>query len=396
MDLATSLSNYNNERDVIEGNYSVDAENIRKLKLLIDDELLESNVILNGKNITLDELSFEHKRQQEVTLRLVVHNLSKHNFFYIENLEELLERYSTEKPDKNYYIHSLDYVSTSQTTPPEIKSYYNALQVIDVLKAISDHIEKKYPELELIFFQKEKLEILTRYSAMDLVNFDGINNLHSELTESDDKEKRQAIFKAVLIEVLKNQSKKERFSTILTSLDLFYEKYKNNYALYLSDFSFEKIKSEFEKEKIDYVKKLNQVITDIQNKIIAIPIAFILVGTQFEKAEQITVKNAIILIAAIIFSSLLHILLSNQRSTLLEIKTEIDELESKFKSDYKELFNKLKEGFIQLSNKHERQKGILIFVDVVVWTVAITSVLLFVQNTSSLKSILFDFYNQLQ
>ena len=110
---------------------------------------------------------------------------------------------------------------------------------------------------------------------------------------------------------------------IIRRFDEFVDRIKANYELYVSEFSFEKIRAQVEEEKFDKVIKVNKVLSDIQNQLLAVPVALFLAATQMTTAGEITVKNVFILVGYFIFFFLTRMLVNNQLTTLDAIKKEV-------------------------------------------------------------------------
>ena len=80
-------------------------------------------------------------------------------------------------------------------------------------------------------------------------------------------------FRNTLIEYI--NSADNDFSEIIKNWSLICNLYRNNLAVYMSAFSFQKARKEIAETEIDYADKISKIITDITNKALAIPISMI-------------------------------------------------------------------------------------------------------------------------
>src|SRR5690606_22892972 len=87
---------------------------------------------------------------------------------------------------------------------------------------------------------------------------------------------------------------------------------------------FQKVKAEVEREKLEFTTRLNKIFSDIQNQLLAIPAAMILVGGQMKQVNAFSLSNILIWLGSLVFSILMLLLIRNQRNTLAAIKNEID------------------------------------------------------------------------
>ncbi|WP_017907040.1 hypothetical protein, partial [Pseudomonas asplenii] len=132
------------------------------------------------------------------------------------------------------------------------------------------------------------------------------------------------IIKSVLLEFHNEFDKKLSTGLIAEKFEEFYRRVSSSYQLYVSEFSFQKIKAEVEKSKFEFITRINKVFSDIQNQLLVVPASLILVGSQYETSNSMTLKNLIIFCGAIAFAAFMMLLILNQRNTLLSILNEIN------------------------------------------------------------------------
>jgi hypothetical protein len=97
------------------------------------------------------------------------------------------------------------------------------------------------------------------------------------------------------------------------------------YRLFVSNFSYDKVRSELEAAQVEYTAKIHKVFTDIQNQLLTIPVATVVVATQMELAtgsDQFWIDTAV-LMGSFIFVILVGFLVCNQKHTLDTLEKEI-------------------------------------------------------------------------
>lgn len=150
---------------------------------------------------------------------------------------------------------------------------------------------------------------------------------------------------------------------MLNRFDDFIEKIRASYELYVAEFSFQKVKAEVEKEKLEAILKLNKVFSDIQNQLLAVPVALVLVSGQMEDKGAWTSKNVLIWLGALVFSILMNLMIRNQRNTLKAIKQEIDQQKQQIERKYQSIAQRFAEIYIEIDNRYTHQRRLIAVVD---------------------------------
>lgn len=107
--------------------------------------------------------------------------------------------------------------------------------------------------------------------------------------------------------------------------------------LFVSSFSYSKIRSELETARLDYIGKINKTFVDIQGQLLGIPVATVIVGSQLKVASTCGVelwRNAAVMAGAWSFLILLAFAVVNQWITLSAVRGEIDRQQKKLQGEY--------------------------------------------------------------
>jgi hypothetical protein len=139
----------------------------------------------------------------------------------------------------------------------------------------------------------------------------------------------------------------------------------------MSKFSYDDVKKEVEKEKVDFIVRLNKVFSDIQTQLIGVPVSVILAADKLKignlavndpnKFHGISLTNILVILAIGFYAIVLAMLIRNQNNTLEAIKDEIDHHESllivNIKVWHRNLINLLHKLKIDMNIKKECSCG---------------------------------------
>ena len=227
---------------------------------------------------------------------------------------------------------------------------------------MADYEIKTGGNVDLVFLGKEKLIIKSDYFEKDLCYLEGLDDFRKEFVDSPiHLEQKRSILKLIINEMFFAQ-KSISLAHVMARFSEFVERVKNSYRLYISEFSFEKIRAEVEKQKTEFTSRLNKVFSDIQNQILAIPVALILAGGQMERTGVLEISNLLIWFGALIFGVLTWMLIKNQKSTLNAVKNEYAEQKRKIKDQNKDIADKFECIYKTLEERFKGIKFMLIFV----------------------------------
>ncbi|OEC50634.1 hypothetical protein A7K61_23255 [Pseudomonas sp. AP42] len=249
----------------------------------------------------------------------------------IANNVEMLLRYNQGeflgKAPADYYLIEEDYASWELTTNESLLAYQRTIKVIALLKSIADVTQAKANTAgEAIFFATRKIIMPLHYDVKSLANVPSdaeISKLRDELFQEHHKAARPDIFKRVITRFFDQELESDRFPQFLRRFREIKLAYDADFDLYISGFSFDKVREEFEKKKLDFVVKVNGASSDIMNKLIAIPVGQGLLASQMKSDTALVAVNWALLAGSIIFAVIALMLLASQVNTLMQIKQEL-------------------------------------------------------------------------
>lgn len=364
------LENVSISDNEIEGSLSPNSDEIEQLIQLSDNDCIDSHALVGKNHISINKIEVGHR----VSIKLYPSGLNTEKYY--ESFEELIKSSRKVYPNKRFYVRSLDFDSDGGSLPSEIVWYKATTKLIAFLKDISDYQK----EDELVFFQSKQLVLTTDYDNSDLTPLTGLDELIDHIQNSADKEERRIIFINELITSLLSIAEiKNRFRHLIKNFDDLTSNYRKSHSLYLEKYSYQKFKSEIDKEAIEYSKKIQSVINDAQSKLVAIPVAFLLIIGQFDLTGEKIFFNFALILSAIVFAVLLEVLLRNQFSALDFIDDDV----KRFKNSVEEkkvaiLGTGFTQTFKKIQTQYNQQKTYLNIIRFLVWLTPVFATTLFV------------------
>lgn len=140
-------------------------------------------------------------------------------------------------------------------------------------------------------------------------------------------------------------------------IDDFVDRVKASYSLYTADFSFEKLRSEVDKQNVDDTLRLNKTLSDIQNQLLALPAALMLAGAGVK--DTVWSTNLSIWIGVTVFIWVMHQLVKNQQSSIASIDQEILLRVEKVKEQPADVSCRVLPRFQSLQDRVVSQKAVL-------------------------------------
>lgn len=286
---------------------------------------------------------------------------------YYLSIDALLQAHGRRvQPPDDFYLEDLDYRhSIKSSVLPEVVAYYlQATRLFKVLSLAADDERRLAGAVTLVFLNQQKLEITADYTAEHLKDLPALDEFEQEYAHSlTHKQQKATIFRDALFSLF-SREKKIPLSSVLMRFTELIEHVERSYQLYVSEFSFHKVKADVEKEKLELTVKLNKVFSDIQNQLLAVPAALVLVGGQMEATHIWSIKNLLVWSGAFVFAVLMNLLIRNQRHSLNAVKVEIDQQWELIEGRHRQVAQQFKDSYTQLDDRYDHQRRLL-------WTVGL-------------------------
>ncbi len=255
-----------------------------------------------------------------------------------ENLENVIaiDKYRLHEPER-WYITKERFAYNDQATPNDVQKYRLALRIVKSIAEIAAFVDQTHAEAT--FFGASRLKIPINYKLIDLATLTSsdVDELEHFVFDKIHKDQRNAILCTAIIELCRNLPDGERFSYLVRHLRRLIGEAQEGYKLFASEFSYDKIRNKTEEAINDYTNKIHKTFHDVQNQILGIPLATVIVAAQFKNTSACSTEfwaNLTIALGATLFALFLSLAILNQLMTLASIKEDLDRQKHKLQERY--------------------------------------------------------------
>ena len=288
-----------------------------------------------------------------------------------KNMEELLDNplHRVREP-RRYYIIEERYAYNDATVPEMVSKYKNVIKLVAALSEAAALVDRY--QAEATFLGATRLRVPINYSALDLNHVSAlpVEALEHFVFEKVHKDQKTAILSTVAIDLCKHQPEGERFRFLLIHLRDVVSKSLDGYKLFASEFSYDKIKTKTEEAIGEYTNKIHKTFHDIQNQVMGVPVATVIVATQLKAAPTCGMEfwgNLAISVGATLFVLLLSVAIYNQFMTLGNIEDDLERQKEKLGKDYASISEKFLPLYKKLGGRVTTHRRILGTIVVICW-----------------------------
>jgi hypothetical protein len=262
---------------------------------------------------------------------------------------------------KAYFVIEGKLEPTS-TQAPLLAGYRKILEIVDLFKQAASYVDEI--KQELIFIRDGKFAIPVRFSEKTIqrLSTEDADNLLNLFEGDLHKEQKLLILIEAIAHISEAQSEAKRFEFIIDNLKSVACEISNGYKLFISSFSYSKIRTEIADKKIEYVTKIHKTLVDIQGQLLGIPVATVIAATQLKSAQKCGLEfwtNIGVLAGVWVFVALLMVSIINQWHTLNSISEEVNNQKSKLHKEYASISDKFSDLFDDLTGRIKWHKGTL-------------------------------------
>jgi len=305
-----------------------DAELILSIQSLVI-EIFDNK---NNKSFIIDNI------QEYISTSIYV-NITTGQIPYYETFDSFLNGNLYEINESIFYIHDIDFLEGKNQENKSYRNYKSNIELIDILRLVSDYEKNEAGELELFFYKSNNGNTLKiNYKASDLrsISSENIEELKKQFIEKVDSQERKEIFKYELITILNTNND---YSFVLNNCDKLLNNYAKSFELYLTGFSFEKITTASNEYFHNLSDRIQQTIGKVSNYIFAIPIAYIFLLKYFDFEGGNYLGDLLLLIIGFLFLILIWLVpFQNIIDSITNITNDIKDFKIKIK-DVKALEN---------------------------------------------------------
>ena len=266
-----------------------------------------------------------------------------------------------------FTTRDLSYTHGVTTPVPEtIRAYEASVQLWGLLTLFVDHVGNNGTLLYFIKTHDARLEVSLEYGVQDIVALPSLCQFQFDFVASSlHADQKKSIFRATLLDLFKGRPRAP-FSEVIRQFEVFAQNVRSAYAMYASEFSYEKVRAEVEKDNLDSMLKLNKTFSEIQNQLLALPVALVLVAGQMTAGSELTLKNFVLWAGALLFSILMWLLVHNQRNEVMAIEEEIDFRWQKIEKQPLAIKERFEGSFKSLRKRKNKQDVLLKFLNYIV------------------------------
>lgn len=237
----------------------------------------------------------------------------------------------------NYYVINPGYAVGDQPVPPELAKYRALLKVVSVLREAAAYVDEV--KRDLVFIETEKVIVPIVFTMADLPNTieaqaNRLTKIFHDALHGDEK---AGLLSTTVAELVSGQREKQRFAFLIANLERVCDEVEKGYKLFVSSFSYSKIRNDVETARLDFINKIHKTIVDIQGQLLGIPVATIVVASQLKQSVDCGVtfwSNLAVILGAWIFVGLLVLAVINQWHTLTAIAGEVKGQRARLADDY--------------------------------------------------------------
>lgn len=328
---------------------------------------MEVDDVYNDAQITIDGYA-EPKVGAEVRISVGQPNASTMGLL-VATFDDLFlsPRAFIAEPER-YYVRERGYASGDQPIPEILMRYRAVLDVLPILRESASLVDDT--QRQLVFLGKEKVIVPIKFTEKDLKGdvvekAERLTRLFAVDIHIDEK---RTILQTTLIEMVASLRAETRFGFLIRNLERLADEVEKGYRLFISSFSYSKIRNDVETARLEFVGKIHKTIVDIQGQLLGIPVATIVVVSQLKKPVGCDVTfwtNLGVLVGAWVFVCMLAIAGLNQWKTLQVIYNEVERQKTRLNDDFASVANQFGDVFDDLDKRIRWHKNALITIGIV-------------------------------
>jgi len=247
--------------------------------------------------------------------------------------------------------------------------YGLAIALVQHLRAAALYLNVE--EQTLIFHAEGRFTVPVAYGESDLtsMSIEAVESIGRLLSDDIHRKQREAILATAIVEMTKPLPEERRFAHLLHHAEDLCARFENGYKLFAAGFSYEKVRDEVEVARVEYASKIHKVFADIQNQLLGIPVATVIVATQMKAASSFGYEffvNTAVLVGCFVFAALMVLLIRNQHHTLAVVQDEITRQRRQLLKEYAAVAANFSDTFEYLSKRAAAQRLVLWIIDIVV------------------------------
>lgn len=338
-----------------------DAEQLLILKSLLSDHH-QYGISLSGEHLS-DSL------EVGAVIQLIVEDPRTGVGLLAEHFAEVLTFPAARIKEPRFYLFGNAWACTDDTPPEQVERYRLLLKFIRLLEESAAYLDKE--NIDLVYIDDGKFTIPLKYTSDDLAKIDliSLEALLARFVQDTHREQKLAIIGKAVQKLCGVKGLPQRFACLIENMPQLLKQFDEGYRLFVADFSYEKVLDQMETAKLEELTKIHKTFADVQNQILGIPVATIIVATQLKATSAVDAifwVNSAILVGVWVFAILTLLVMRNQLHTLDALDEEIKRKQRKIETDYAQVKDVVSNIFPQLKNRLKTQRWAFRAVDLVI------------------------------
>ncbi len=320
------------------------------------------------------------------------------SLFVAKDIFDLVSRTSLLKKVENYIIYDIDYVSwRDKEDHHDVFSYEKICAFI--LLCIEHSVLEFHHETNklVLYFSNTKLIVPCELCARSLKGTVGqdFNEIIKKFENDKHRSDKVHMLRASLYTILNKCNESKRLTHIVNKSSNFLRLFEQNYDLFMTEFCFNTEKDKIFEAKREFITKLNQLLSGIQAKILAIPLSLVLVLGQMKTNPEDNpfLINSLIISSSVIFTVTMLFLLFSQLSAVSAIKHEVKSKKSRFELELSDLYEDVAIAFESVLKQCSYNRWFIIVMMLIVSLGLVGSFIAYVILTPEVKIFMSPYYH---
>lgn len=202
-----------------------------------------------------------------------------------------------------------------------VKTALTYERAFDFLRRAADY----FASGDYVFLKGEVVKIPGRIQNLsgfpsNLWAIEELGELIHDVESEDHRDVRISIFRSVVVDLLRAEREERRLEYFVRNTKQVRSAFRASFDLYMERFSFDKLRTEFERDALAMLGRLGDAIAAVRGQVVMIGTAAIAIS-QFSSGEWL--RNSLILAAILLASILYQIVIRNQLDVVGEVEEEI-------------------------------------------------------------------------
>ncbi|WP_346836722.1 hypothetical protein [Microbulbifer sp. SAOS-129_SWC] len=377
--LIREMGNVQREQGAVCGVLELDEGLLRTLRSLNQSEVIDGIVHVDSVDKDVEDLSSDDfGKYVKVS---VIESLARDYIHIYESLDDLISVSSNKiQIPERFYLIDTNFRHPHDPPVGPVKHYFDLVKFLRMLKERADHVNGFAEEVDaLVFLHKCRFDLQIVYASGDLTDsLDGISIVLGELCGEEHFEQKNSILKEVLIGMLADRQEDDRLSFLIGNFGEFSRRFNENYQFFVSEFSFDTVRIEYEEKKREYLIKLNDVFATAQTRMLGVPVS--LAVSAFKMSPLVGAAtfwtNTLLLLSVIAYSKMMAMLIKNQKHTIQSVKSEYDSHMTRLQHQFSGQYEKISQIKVDLDERFNFQNDCLSHFRLMSW--ALVFIVLFI------------------